>query len=88
MQAAVDGHGIAIGRRPLVDGLLKQGRLVELFPHCTVASGSYVLVQNPDACNEFDIAVLTNWLLEQASHPLASDQETAGSNVVPMYRVG
>ncbi|AKM45068.1 LysR family transcriptional regulator [Burkholderia contaminans FFH2055] len=88
VQAAVDGHGIAIGRRPLVDGLLKQGRLVELFPHCTVASGSYVLVQNPDACNEFDIAVLTNWLLEQANHPLASDQETGGSNVVPMYRVG
>ncbi|KML53584.1 LysR family transcriptional regulator [Burkholderia cepacia] len=88
VQAAVDGHGIAIGRRPLVDGLLKQGRLVELFPHCTVGSGSYVLVQNPDACNEFDIAVLTNWLLEQACHPLAALPKNADSNVVPMYRVG
>nr|WP_249212199.1 LysR substrate-binding domain-containing protein [Burkholderia cenocepacia] len=88
VQAAVDGHGIAIGRRPLVDGLLKQGRLVELFPHCTVASGSYVLVQNPDACNEFDIAVLTNWLLDQACPALAPEQDTAGSNVLPMYRVG
>lgn len=68
VQAAVDGHGIAIGRRPLVDGLLKQGRLVELFSHCTVASGSYVLVQNPDACNELDIELLTNWLFEQACH--------------------
>lgn len=88
VQAAVDGHGIAIGRRPLVDGLLKQGRLVELFSYCTVASGSYVLVQNPDACNEFDIAVLTNWLLEQARHPLVSNQDAAGSNVLPLYRVG
>ncbi|GAU06474.1 glycine cleavage system transcriptional activator [Burkholderia stabilis] len=88
VQAAVDGHGIAIGRRPLVDGLLKQGRLVELFSDCTVASGSYVLVQNPDACNEFDIAVLTNWLLEQARHPLVSNQDAAGTNVLPLYRVG
>ncbi|AKM05140.1 LysR substrate-binding domain-containing protein [Burkholderia pyrrocinia] len=88
VQAAVDGHGIAIGRRPLVDGLLKQGRLVELFSYCTVASGSYVLVQNPDACNEFDIAVLTNWLLEQARHPLVSNQDAAGTNVLPLYRVG
>jgi hypothetical protein len=47
-----------------------------------------VLVQNPDACNEFDIAVLTNWLLEQACDPPASEQGTAGSNVLPMYRVG
>ncbi|CAD9222073.1 hypothetical protein BCEN4_2150001 [Burkholderia cenocepacia] len=47
-----------------------------------------MLVQNPDACNEFDIAVLTNWLLEQACQPLMSEQDTAGSNVLPMYRVG
>ncbi|PRF98709.1 LysR substrate-binding domain-containing protein [Burkholderia ambifaria] len=88
VQAAVDGHGIAIGRRPLIDGLLKQGRLVELFPHCTVPSGSYAVVQNPDACNEFDIAVLTNWLLDEASVPPQAPPDNAGSNVLPLYRVG
>ncbi|SMG01643.1 LysR substrate-binding domain-containing protein [Burkholderia singularis] len=69
VQAAVDGHGIAIGRRPLIDGLLRQGRLVELFPDCTVDSGSYVLIENGDTCNESDVAVLTGWLLQEAGRP-------------------
>nr|WP_278135446.1 LysR substrate-binding domain-containing protein [Burkholderia contaminans] len=77
VQAAVDGHGIALGRRPLIDGLLKQGRLVELFPHCSVASGSYVIIQNRDRCNQFDVAVLSNWLLEQARNSLPENQNAA-----------
>jgi hypothetical protein len=32
--------------------------------------------------------VLTNWLLDQACPALAPEQDTAGSNVLPMYRVG
>ncbi|MDR8071405.1 LysR substrate-binding domain-containing protein [Burkholderia cenocepacia] len=88
VQAAVDGHGIAIGRRPLVDGLLEQGRLVELFPHCTIASGSYTLVQNQDACNEVEIAVLTNWLVEQVCRPLGPNRYSTGSEVPSMHRIG
>ncbi|WP_244132734.1 hypothetical protein [Burkholderia gladioli] len=49
VQAAVDGHGIAIGGRPLVDGLIRQGRLVELFGESTVSSGRYVLVNDGEA---------------------------------------
>ncbi|WP_322085110.1 hypothetical protein [Burkholderia sp. BCC1999] len=47
-----------------------------------------MLVQNLDVCNEFDIAVLTNWLLEQACHPIATNPDVAGGNVLPMYRGG
>ncbi|WP_428839952.1 LysR substrate-binding domain-containing protein [Burkholderia ambifaria] len=65
VQAVVDGHGIGIRRRPLVNLLLKQGRLVELFLHCAAASGNYVIIRNPDSSNEPDIAILITWLLER-----------------------
>ncbi len=66
VQAAVDGHGIAIGRRPLVDGLIRQGRLVELFGDCSVPSGSYVLLNNDEMSGSADAAVLVDWLLGEA----------------------
>jgi len=88
VQAAVDGHGVALGRRPLIDRLLKQGRLVELFSHYAVASGSYVIVHNYDACNEFDIAALSTWLLEQAADSLTKKKNEAKRNALPMCRVG
>ncbi|WP_232440859.1 LysR substrate-binding domain-containing protein [Burkholderia ubonensis] len=78
VQAAVDGYGIAIGRRPLIDGLLNQGRLVELFEHRPIASGSFVLTRNSNALNEFDVTALANWLFDQAreiliNEPIADD---------------
>ncbi|WP_205816969.1 LysR substrate-binding domain-containing protein [Burkholderia sp. Ac-20345] len=89
VQAVVDGHGIGIGRRPLVDLLLEQGRLVELFSQCAVASGNYVIVRNPDASTEPDIAILTNWLLEQASHhPFESTPVSTGGNAPSLYSSG
>ena len=32
MQAAIDGQGVALGRSPLVDQLVAQGKLVGAFP--------------------------------------------------------
>lgn len=65
IQAAVEGHGIALGRRPLVDELIRQGRLVTLFDGYSVASGSYVLVENEDARPEAGADSLANWLLDE-----------------------
>ncbi len=73
VQAAVDGHGIAIGRRPLIDGLIRQGRLIELFGDCTVPSGSYMLVNNGEASSSADATALVDWLVgETERHGLPS----------------
>ncbi|UEP32919.1 MULTISPECIES: hypothetical protein [unclassified Burkholderia] len=34
------------------------------------------------------VAVLTNWLLDEASVPPQAPPDNAGSNVLPLYRVG
>ncbi|MFM0738664.1 LysR substrate-binding domain-containing protein [Paraburkholderia xenovorans] len=66
IQAAVDGHGVALGRRPLINGLVQQNRLVELFPECLVDSGAYCLIAGHDADADTELAALTEWLLEEA----------------------
>ncbi|WP_323122560.1 transcriptional regulator GcvA [Burkholderia alba] len=65
IQAAVDGHGIALGRRPLVDRLIHQGRLVELFPEHSIASGTYYLVTDSAPAEDSDVAALIDWLMEE-----------------------
>jgi LysR family transcriptional regulator, glycine cleavage system transcriptional activator len=66
IQAAVDGHGIALGRRPLTDGLVQQARLAELFTRCSVASGAYFLVTDHDPDPDSEAAALIKWLQEEA----------------------
>ncbi|MDN7751126.1 LysR substrate-binding domain-containing protein [Burkholderia gladioli] len=66
IQAALDGHGVALGRRPLVDRLLARGRLVELFPEYTVDAGRYVLVENPETSQRADVTMLRQWLLQES----------------------
>jgi DNA-binding transcriptional LysR family regulator len=78
IQAAVDGHGVALGRRPLVNRLVQQNRLVELFPDCLVASGAYCLISSHDPEDDTELAALTEWLLEEARAP-ASSMRPAGS---------
>ncbi|WP_186012570.1 LysR substrate-binding domain-containing protein [Burkholderia gladioli] len=64
--AALNGYGIAIGRRPLIDSLLAEGRLVELrIPH-PIKSGDYVLQRKTETYNNPKEELLAAWLLEQS----------------------
>jgi LysR family glycine cleavage system transcriptional activator len=45
--ALLDGVGIGIGRRPIIDPLLKEGRLVPLFRDRAIGKAAYYLVQSP-----------------------------------------
>ena len=67
IQAAVDGQGVALGRHPLVNRLIAQGRLVAPFGEPTRTSGSYYLVTEPSSSANPDVDLFTSWLLEQAS---------------------
>ncbi|MCP1118519.1 DNA-binding transcriptional LysR family regulator [Robbsia andropogonis] len=65
IQAAVDGHGIALGRRPLINRLINQGRLVELFPEHSISSGAYYLVTDNDPDDDSDVTKLIDWIREE-----------------------
>lgn len=65
--AALAGQGVALGRRPLVDELLRNRRLVAPFKDATASTRAYYLVVNPLSGNRAAVQDLERWLLEQAA---------------------
>ncbi len=64
--AALAGQGVAIGRRPLVDALLKSRKLVTPFKDVASSTRAYVLVIDPAARMRPAVRALEQWLLEEA----------------------
>jgi DNA-binding transcriptional LysR family regulator len=64
--AALAGHGVALGRRPLVDGLLKSRRLLAPFVGERASERGYALVLAPGTQARPAVQALASWLLEQA----------------------
>ncbi|WP_372524616.1 transcriptional regulator GcvA [Piscinibacter sp.] len=65
--AALAGQGVALGRRPLVDALLRSGKLVAPFKDATASIRAYYLVVEPAARSKPAVRALESWLLEQAA---------------------
>jgi LysR family glycine cleavage system transcriptional activator len=78
--AVLDGVGIGMGRRPIIDPLLKDGRLVPLFRDRAIGKAAYFLVRpqggsrgsHPGAAAR----KVADWLIEEAAG--AADVETIG----------
>jgi LysR family transcriptional regulator, glycine cleavage system transcriptional activator len=65
IQAAVEGHGVALGRVPLILPLLKDGRLVAYHRRRRdVREYSYWLIQ-ASATPRTEVAVFRDWLAAQ-----------------------
>jgi len=64
--AAVAGQGVALGRRPLVDALLRQGALVAPFKGSTASARGYALIVEAAAARRPAVQALAQWLLAQA----------------------
>jgi DNA-binding transcriptional LysR family regulator len=75
--AAATGLGVAMGRRPLVDGDLASGALVELCPEVMVAETAYWLVSSEGADHRPDLLAFKRWLLAEAE-PFRDDAADAG----------
>lgn len=67
--AALAGQGVAIGRRPLVDGLLKSGKLKAPFKGAADTMRAYFVVVNPASRARPAVRSLEAWLLSQAQIP-------------------
>jgi len=74
IQAAVEGHGVALGRVPLILPLLKDGRLVAQHERRrSVPDYSYWLIQ-AEAEPRAEVIVFRDWLVEQLA---STSQELA-----------
>ncbi len=85
VQAALDGHGVALVGDMLVADHLASGRLVRPFDHSlsTPLTFSYYLLSAKDRAEQPKVAAFRNWLLDEARaslpearqdhpHPLAA----------------
>jgi DNA-binding transcriptional LysR family regulator len=64
--AAVAGQGVALGRRPLIDDLIRSKQLVTPFKDRTASPRAYFLMLEAAARQRPAVQALERWLLEQA----------------------
>lgn len=64
--AAVAGQGVALGRRPIVDALLRQRALVAPIKGAKASAHGYTVMVEPAASRKPAVQALVNWLLAQA----------------------
>lgn len=68
LQAAIEGHGIALARSVMAQGDLAAGRLVRLFPKIEFTSAlAYYVVYRPECASLPRLVAFRDWLLSEAS---------------------
>ena len=65
--AAVAGHGVALGRTPLVKDLLAAKQLVAPFTSTADPARAYFAITSPSAANRPEVADFVAWLKEEAA---------------------
>ena len=73
MQAALDGQGVALGRVPLIDSLLAQGRLVAPFKNRYATTRAYFIVRGTVVKLRAEAQAFIDWLIEEAAAESAVD---------------
>lgn len=63
VQAAIDGLGVVMGRTPLVDRDMVEGRLFAPFPVRIVSDSGYYITFPKNRAKRKQMAVFTDWLL-------------------------
>lgn len=72
LQAATDGHGIALGRRMLTEGLLDQGLLVRLFNISAFIEEAFYVVFVRESLQRAEVAAFVNWIKSVAEEEVCS----------------
>jgi LysR family transcriptional regulator, glycine cleavage system transcriptional activator len=67
LQAAIDGHGIALGRSVAAAGDLAAGRLVRAFDGAHATRCAYYLLHPPGALARPKVRAVRDWLLAEAA---------------------
>ncbi|HEX7053635.1 MAG TPA: transcriptional regulator GcvA [Burkholderiales bacterium] len=65
--AAIAGHGVALGRTPLVKDLIASKQLVAPFTSTADPARAYYVIAAPSAASRPEVAAFVEWLKEEAS---------------------
>lgn len=70
LQAAIDGHGVALGRSVMARDDIAAGRLVRLFPKIVCPSRlAYYVVYRPECSSLTRLKAFRDWLMREAAAP-------------------
>jgi LysR family transcriptional regulator, glycine cleavage system transcriptional activator len=78
IQAAVDGQGVALGRWPLLSGLIKRGQLVAPFEPKTLrgetprTTRAFFVFCEPRAAGRAEVQAFVSWLIAEADSDCAA----------------
>ncbi len=85
LQAAIEGVGVALGRSPLIDHDITEGRLIFPFKMQPVEDEGYYLVCLEGNADSKDISALRRWITSTArkTRPPAAIESDMRINVIP-----
>jgi LysR family transcriptional regulator, glycine cleavage system transcriptional activator len=86
MQAALDGQGVALGRAPLIDNLLKQGRLVAPLRGKYATPRAYFVVRGAQAAVRPEAEDFIDWMIGEAKTDAAAAADSAKYSPPPAPR--
>jgi LysR family transcriptional regulator, glycine cleavage system transcriptional activator len=66
MAAALEGHGVALGRSPLVNDLIRAGKLVAPFASSAEPARGYFAIVSPEAEGRPEVGDFVAWLRAEA----------------------
>jgi len=67
LQAAADGHGVALGRRLLVEHMLAQGTLVQLFDVRALIDEAFYVVYLEETLQRPEVVAFVDWIKAAAA---------------------
>ena len=73
IQATLAGQGVALGRSPLIDSLLRSRKLVAPFKQTMVSPRSYYVIQSAGAARKIEVQAFVAWLHDEASADAAGN---------------
>jgi len=79
LQAATDGHGIALGRRMLVQHLLDQGSLVQPFDITAPIEEAFFVVYLEESLERPEVAAFVEWI-----RSVAEEERRASKSIKPI----
>jgi len=66
IQAAISGQGVALGRQPLVNDLIRSGALAAPFRKSLVGSRAYFIIESEHGAAKPHVRQFAAWLMEEA----------------------
>jgi LysR family transcriptional regulator, glycine cleavage system transcriptional activator len=84
--AAIRGFGVALGRRPLIDDDLEDGRLVPLFAEALPSGNGYWLVTGQTDFQKPEVKLFKRWILSEFGREPAHKPAQSSARAAPRPR--